>query len=627
MKRKIVLVVTVLLLLCGCAARTEPAAIPSETAPTPATEPAGIYDDDSKIEKETDGAIKAYPLAFSDTVGFMPLGSDILLFSGDTETMLTRLCGEMLRTSAARQLKCKISPEDPAVQIQEDGITYYDSVCKELVFLNTQLEETHRIQLPETMCGTPALSADLKTLYYCAADGLRSRDLETNLDRLLKEMHFRTQTLAALHCGDRVVVCDTEDENGNRNRLYISTGTGILLYESANDLQLHTRGDFYFARHMDGIYPELLIGDSEQGPTLLAPDTYNSPSFPLLDINGAVLATADASSGSTQLDYYDLHSGRRTGSITFSGETELRSIRSNGWPYVWFLRYDPRDRCDVLYRWDLSKSETGDGRSCFSSRHSFDQPDLEGLVGCREIADNMSRKYGVQIHLWTDATAFQPWDYMLVPEYQVRVIRDNLQELERFLSLYPEGFLLKAAERTGSGQLQICLVRSILGKEDVSGTLKEAAGLQYWDHNANSYLCLSVQQDDLFRNACHEMSHIIDSRVLTVCKAYDDWGSLNPPGFQYGYSHVSNLSLDDRGWTIGSGRAFIDLYSMTYPKEDRARIMEYAVADGYAGCFESEIMQKKLRTLCLGIRQAFDLKNATEPLPWEQYLKEPLHQK
>ena len=134
-----------------------------------------------------------------------------------------------------------------------------------------------------------------------------------------------------------------------------------------------------------------------------------------------------------------------------------------------------------------------------------------------------------------------------------------------------------------------------------------------------------MQPEQLARNACHEMSHIIDSRVLTFCKAYDDWEKLNPKGFQYNYGSVSDLSVADRRWTVGSDRAFLDLYSMTYPKEDRARIMEYAMADGYEASFRSETLQKKLRMLCLGIRQAFGLETFAKPLRWEQYLETPLY--
>ena len=52
--------------------------------------------------------------------------------------------------------------------------------------------------------------------------------------------------------------------------------------------------------------------------------------------------------------------------------------------------------------------------------------------------------------------------------------------------------------------------------------------------------------------------------------------------------------------------------------------MEYACNPGNRDFFASEIMQKKLQTLCLGIREAFGLENYDQPLLWEQYLSQPL---
>ena len=66
------------------------------------------------------------------------------------------------------------------------------------------------------------------------------------------------------------------------------------------------------------------------------------------------------------------------------------------------------------------------------------------------------------------------------------------------------------------------------------------------------------------------------------------------------------------------------MYSMSFPKEDRARIMEYAMMPGNEAYFKSSTMQSKLKTVCKGIREAFGLKKYAEPLPWEQYLKKPL---
>ena len=63
---------------------------------------------------------------------------------------------------------------------------------------------------------------------------------------------------------------------------------------------------------------------------------------------------------------------------------------------------------------------------------------------------------------------------------------------------------------------------------------------------------------------------------------------------------------------------------MSYAREDRARIMEYAMLPGQAHLFQTEAMQAKLRCLSLGLRETFDLELYPEALPWEQYLSEPL---
>ena len=60
---------------------------------------------------------------------------------------------------------------------------------------------------------------------------------------------------------------------------------------------------------------------------------------------------------------------------------------------------------------------------------------------------------------------------------------------------------------------------------------------------------------------------------------------------------------------------------MSFPKEDRARIMEYAMLPDMAHLFRAPIMQKKLAALCAGIREAYGLKKSEETFLWEQYLE------
>ena len=630
MKRIFLLCLSVLLLLCGCQVRQEitvPTTAPAVTVPAAPTEPAGIYDSASALEAATGGAIKVYPLGLNNSLGIASMGKDLLLFSGDENTTLTKFCGDNLQISAQTTIDFSIFPDGAAVQVSEAGVTYYDEGKNALIVLNAQLEAVETIPLPDSICGAPALSSDRKSLYYCTQDALRCIDLENGLDRLVKELYFSSINLTALHCDDTVISCATEDNDGNFSQLYISTKNGELLWEIFDATAVWTHGATYLATHADGVYTELLTGDSEQGPTLLSPSTYNSHVHPVLNWGGTVLTTDIESGNCITLDYYNLQRGTRTATLTLPGREMPYHFIANA-DAIWFVRYDASYGCEILCRWDVAQSATGETISRFTPRYSADNPDEKGLSACYQMARELSEKYGVEILLWTDAVAFQPWDYTLVPEYQVRVIQEELIELDSILALYPEGLLQKAAEGTTRGRIQVCLVRSILGNKGASGTLSEVVGLQYWNDERgvyDAYLALSVEQEGLMRNTCHEIFHILESRVMTECKAYDDWDKLNPAGFEYDYDYVANLNRTDFQWVQGEKKAFIDNYSMSYPKEDRARIMEYAMEAGNESLFQTATMQQKLRQLSLGIREAFGMKKTNEPFIWEQYLNEPLH--
>ena len=69
-------------------------------------------------------------------------------------------------------------------------------------------------------------------------------------------------------------------------------------------------------------------------------------------------------------------------------------------------------------------------------------------------------------------------------------------------------------------------------------------------------------------------------------------------------------------------RAFVDSYSMSFPVEDRARIFENAMLPGKEDLFQTDTMQAKLRAICQGIRESYDLPQ--EPCLWEQYLQQPM---
>ena len=114
---------------------------------------------------------------------------------------------------------------------------------------------------------------------------------------------------------------------------------------------------------------------------------------------------------------------------------------------------------------------------------------------------------------------------------------------------------------------------------------------------------------------------MLETRLLTDSTAFDRWDALNPKGFTYDLDYTANRNRQAEQYLQQGSRAFVDTYSMSYPKEDRARVMETAMCGGNEELFRSSTMQGKLRCLSQAIREAYDLKKSTEVFRWEQYLK------
>ena len=500
------LVLLLALLLCGCRNQQSPANAVGESVPaiavTEPTVPVGFYAPDSLAEEATGGAVTAFPLGMENVVGIRILGEDILFFSGQEATTLTLLSGESRYIKAQLQLSCTVNPKDPAVIVDSRGMTYVDRDRQVLVALNDRLEENYQITLPEN-CATPALTADRQLLYYCTADALRVLNLETGMDRLLREMMFPVQELTGLHCDDAVLQCSAVYEDGSHHNLFFAAETGVLLHESGQDIPLWTQDAFYVALHMDGTYPEWLTGTGNSKPQVLVLEQESAAMMPVPELGGMFTYSRE-NENSALLECYDLKSGLKIARTILPGIEEPKSPK---WEQetntLWFLATDSTTGQEGLYAWTLEDSPVAEETYYLQSRWTSGNPDLEGLAQCSLFARELSIKHDVHVLIWADATATEPWDYSLIPEYQVPLLRRRLEELDVILSSFPEGFLKKAAAGTSTGRLTICLVRSINGKPGTDG-LESAMGLQFWDAEARAYLAITLGSD-MAQHLYHEL--------------------------------------------------------------------------------------------------------------------------
>lgn len=621
MKQKLLPLLLACLMLSGCisnaAAENTSPILPSGEAPVRFTEEAGLYDPDSAVEAVTRGAVRAHPLYRGEGVGMRVFGEGLLIFTGEEVTALTLLSGEDLFVTATASLDILLPSHDASLRFHEGALSYFDPIRRETVILDEALDQVSCIRAPEDLSGSPILSRDQKKLYYCGSSAVWVWDLEAGIRRQIRQMPGLTPAIAGLYLDDTVLSCRVQGEEGVHT-LFLDCETGQQLENVDTDIALHTNGNRYYAVLSAGCSQTLLFGESGAEPQALVPGDITADCFFLAQRHGAATVSA-AEAGSITLEYYDLRTGRCSARLTLPTAHAPTDLVCGTDGAVYFLIYDRGYGCDTLYRWDPERSSVCESAFYTGTYYTEENPDLAGLAVCQELARQLSDKYGIRILIYEDAVAAQPWDYTLEKEYLVPVILHELEQLDIRLSHYPEGFLPTLAGRFEG--LTLCLVRSITGATE-SGSLDYAAGLQFWEGYAAT-VCITAgttSEQALY----HELCHLIDTVVLTQSNAYDQWNRLNPEGFSYDHDYAANQNRDGSRYLQEETRSFIDTYSMSFEKEDRARIMEYAMTPGHEDLFQSPYTQAKLRQLCLGIREAFGLTKSSEDFLWEQYLHVPL---
>lgn len=589
--KRLMVCLLLLLLLAGCGNRE----VPDVTQEGNSAQGTGLYAPNSKIEQQTGGAVRAYPLEGDGYTWLTVMGDGLLLGTDDPNMQLTALKEKNCVPGAAASLPA--GAED--FRATERGAAY--RIGDTIIFLDKTLQERFQIELPADAIGLPVISEESEEIFYCTLGEIRGLDPETGISRLIKQQDCQVQSLEAAYFHGKVLACRITDAEGVEKTLYVDAQSGRTLYTADFLLTMETYKDAYLLTRMDGVVEQRVFGTLEAPQGQLAQGDY----IPALALNGVLTYAADEK---LHVAFYSLTTGKMTASVDIDGLTKpvafLADERNN---CLWFLSAKNADGCQVLYCWDISKSPAQDETVCTRALVTAQQPDEKALAECQARADKLNNLYGIDIRIWKDAVR-EPGEYKLTAEHQEAPIHELLDGVEAVASLFPSEFLKK----TGNGKLHICLVREIVGQTAV----------QYW-YGGEPYIVFSTGCD-VSEEFLDRIGYVIDAYVLGNCVAFDSWNKLNPARFSYDLNYEVSENRPDDQYLEGSKRAFIDKRSMSYPMEDRCRIFAYAMREGCEEYFTSKTMQAKLTLICQGIRQAYGLTKDPREFPWEQYLSEPL---
>lgn len=605
--KKLMLVLLTLVLLAGCAA--EPA---ETTVPTETTEPApvGLYDPESAMEKQTDGAVRAYPLPNKETVAVYTMGDRLLLT--DSSGNLTVLQGELGQVSATLEIDNAVLSDAVSADISAQGIAYYSETDNAVILLNPQLQETQRIAMPEDMEQRPAICLQSQQIFYCIPGQIRVLDMQTGISRLIKSHSYPKQSLHGCYFNGEMIRCELINENNRSEYLFLSSQTGETLGRDDTLHDLQTYGQLFFGRRKDGGISQIMMGKRLEQLQLFELKTENKDTaLPVLAMDGVV--THESADGNTTLSLHNMQQGKITAQVTLKNISHVSSIAADK-NYVWVLATPAKTHDRVLLRWDVGMTPIADGDTTVGILYTSENPDEEGLTACKDRADALAKKHGVRIHIWQDAIV-QTDGHTLIGEYNPQNISAWLDSLEEVLSRFPEKFLSQTMDR---GSIRFCLVRSI--DEGAPWT----PWVQFW-HDSSCYILIGTGAE--WEDATLKgIGLAVDAHVLGHSRDYDFWDNRNPEGFVYIQDEsVYTPTEEQKPFLEGEQRAFVDFSSMQYPRIDRATIFAEAMKGENTDLFAYPGIQSKYLRICEGIREAYNVEKVKDGYPWEQYLTEEMN--
>ncbi len=275
---------------------------------------------------------------------------------------------------------------------------------------------------------------------------------------------------------------------------------------------------------------------------------------------------------------------------------------------------------DHVYLWDyrLENSAPMEGYS------AFDDSSADILIA--ECAVRMQDKFGVVPYYWEGPLETELFDYRMEPITDRITLLSMMERLEECFAMFPDGFWreIPGAEKDG---VEIYVCKEFHRLQNYM--IEDASAVVNISGPAVSMAICSKYDANLEQTFVHETMHMMEQR-LGEYSAANDLGlleywfdELNTNKYPYlnSYTDGDGRNLEETGGTFRDDPDeawFIDAYSRTFYKEDRARVLENLYV-GNKYYFNSPHLRAKADYLCAVIRAAFpSVAACKEPVLWER---------
>lgn len=518
-----------------------------------------------------------------------------------------------------------------------DRLVIYSMDTKQITYCNEQAGIENTFSFDEEWIGDIALSEDGDYAYYY--DNSKRSIIKCTIPDGTKQPVYSIDVANADYGSvggifdNRYVSFSYISDNGETIYEVIDLIEHTTVYSDTKSLNILTGcGDNYCIKYSVDGTEEFLCGKQDEESQIfyfnnLSEYNYceHTPGTSSL-ISYAPESGSDTSDDTIIFRGYDMESGRLMHCRPFVAKNTAygnffinKTYYSSDMNYMAFMPgYDK----PVIIIWDLLEEDSRcqDDSSYLIPLSALSSTDSKELSELKERADAMNKRFDVNIKMADELSECPVLDYEYTQISNPIRISQALTILEDALEKYPNGMLAQLDDDMGD-LLHIYLAGDIIGIDE--GTISSSVGIE---NNIDGITFVVLDITDLYsleRTIHHEIFHAIEGHMNNIGYPfeYDSWMAINPQGFDYDYDYVANESNTSDEYIIGSENDayFVDIYSKSFPHEDRARLMEYAMTeDEYQSrAFTYDGIANKHKYICEQLRIAFDTTGWPEKTMWE----------
>lgn len=536
--------------------------------------------------------------------------------NGFTVSLVSLQTGEVIKE------KTFSGTDLPNAQVCGDKIAVIDWGTGKVSVLDKEFEVVDEYETNTTYC-TIYLNNDATKIYCFTQNGVKVIDTESGSTSMLFDNALMLFTSGK--CGDAVSVTYTDKETQMNE-------SGIVDLTAGTAEKIPYEGAFNPVEYSDGVWLVRVAGEENQyyigksdRPKAFTPQG-NYAMMTLIADPLRMMSTTYDGNGRATMTLYSLDG-------EFLSQTKLpEEVATVIYEPIWseadggyfFIVIDNTGK-DILLFWDMSIPTVGESLTLESAYEENAPVDSIVSQDLLDRAATIGETYGVEI-LLGDQTEESYGNYNMAREMNESYIEEGLDAVEEALSKYPAGFmgqLLYGNQR----ELEIHLTGAFTVKELPEGEI----------NGFTSYIGLAQEQEwktvivvditmtgSIEQTLHHEIMHVIDNKMTFDANVREDafyseeaWNALNPADFTY---VEDTFNLPESVYTDGYESYFIDIYSRTTAKEDRARIMEYAMIGADWAFSASPGRYAKLEYICQCIRDTFNTEGWPEQTIWEATL-------